>query len=96
AITGDHTLDIWGDGEQTRSFMYIDDCVQGSQMILNGEPATDSLSKALIGILNPILDLDKDLGLQGAMDVTSICLKGNVMTAEGKARIPKLPEPAAQ
>jgi GDP-D-mannose 3',5'-epimerase len=34
AITGNHHLDIWGDGEQTRSFMYIDDCVRGSQMIL--------------------------------------------------------------
>ncbi|MCW2766997.1 MAG: NAD-dependent dehydratase [Nocardioides sp.] len=38
-ISGDHEIDIWGDGEQTRSFMYIDDCVQGSQMILNGESA---------------------------------------------------------
>ncbi len=36
-ITGDHKIDIWGDGEQTRSFMYIDDCVQGSQMILRGD-----------------------------------------------------------
>ena len=36
-ITGNHHLDIWGDGEQTRSFMYIDDCVQGSQMILAGD-----------------------------------------------------------
>ncbi|MDT0202585.1 NAD-dependent epimerase/dehydratase family protein [Nocardioides sp. AE5] len=36
-ITGEHKLDIWGDGEQTRSFMYIDDCVKGSQMILNGD-----------------------------------------------------------
>lgn len=36
-LTGDHELDIWGDGEQTRSFMYIDDCVRGSQMIMNGD-----------------------------------------------------------
>ena len=28
-LTGDHTIDIWGDGEQTRSFCYIDDCVVG-------------------------------------------------------------------
>ena len=24
--TGDHDIEIWGDGKQTRSFMYIDDC----------------------------------------------------------------------
>ena len=33
-LTGNHEIEIWGDGEQTRSFMYIDDCVVGSQMIL--------------------------------------------------------------
>lgn len=38
-LTGEHVLDIWGDGEQTRSFMYIDDCVRGSQMIMNGDSA---------------------------------------------------------
>jgi nucleoside-diphosphate-sugar epimerase len=37
AITGAHELEIWGDGEQTRSFMYIDDCLKGSQMILAGD-----------------------------------------------------------
>lgn len=28
-ITNSNLIDIWGDGEQTRSFMYIDDCVNG-------------------------------------------------------------------
>jgi GDP-D-mannose 3',5'-epimerase len=28
-ITGATEIDIWGDGEQTRSFCYIDDCVDG-------------------------------------------------------------------
>jgi nucleoside-diphosphate-sugar epimerase len=28
-LTGDTTIEIWGDGEQTRSFCYIDDCVEG-------------------------------------------------------------------
>jgi nucleoside-diphosphate-sugar epimerase len=27
--TGNHEIEIWGDGEQTRSFCYIDDCVEG-------------------------------------------------------------------
>jgi nucleoside-diphosphate-sugar epimerase len=32
-LTGEHTIDIWGDGEQTRSFMYVDDCVEGTKLI---------------------------------------------------------------
>jgi GDP-D-mannose 3', 5'-epimerase len=28
-LTGNPEIEIWGDGEQTRSFCYIDDCVQG-------------------------------------------------------------------
>lgn len=30
-------IEIWGDGNQTRSFMYIDDCVVGTQMIMKGQ-----------------------------------------------------------
>ena len=36
-LTGDHTIDVWGDGLQTRSFMYIDDCVQGTRMMLESD-----------------------------------------------------------
>ncbi len=36
-LSGDHTIGVWGDGEQSRSFMYIDDCVRGSQEILAGD-----------------------------------------------------------
>jgi nucleoside-diphosphate-sugar epimerase len=30
---GTGTIEIWGDGKQTRSFMYIDDCVTGTLML---------------------------------------------------------------
>jgi GDP-D-mannose 3',5'-epimerase len=30
ALTGDLAIDVWGDGKQTRSFMWIDDCVHGT------------------------------------------------------------------
>jgi GDP-D-mannose 3',5'-epimerase len=35
--TGRHEIDIWGDGNQTRSFMYIDDCLRGTQMIMHSD-----------------------------------------------------------
>jgi GDP-D-mannose 3',5'-epimerase len=33
-LSGDLEIEIWGDGEQTRSFMYIDDCLVGTERIL--------------------------------------------------------------
>jgi GDP-D-mannose 3', 5'-epimerase len=36
-LGGDHTIEIWGDGEQTRSFMYIDDCLVGTQAIMHSD-----------------------------------------------------------
>jgi nucleoside-diphosphate-sugar epimerase len=39
-LTGEHEIEIWGSGEQTRSFMYIDDCVKGTQEIMGSEAIT--------------------------------------------------------
>src|SRR5947209_3076934 len=36
-LTGEHDIEIWGDGHQTRSFMYIDDCVQGVRRIMDSD-----------------------------------------------------------
>lgn len=36
-LTGRPEIEIWGDGQQTRSFMYIDDCVKGTQMLTHSE-----------------------------------------------------------
>jgi GDP-D-mannose 3', 5'-epimerase len=33
-LSGKHEIEIWGDGEQTRSFMYIDDCIYGLEAIM--------------------------------------------------------------
>ena len=33
-LSGKHEIEIWGDGEQTRSFMYIDDCIYGTKAIM--------------------------------------------------------------
>jgi GDP-D-mannose 3',5'-epimerase len=36
-LSGNHEIEVWGDGEQTRSFMYIDDCLEGTQRIMDSE-----------------------------------------------------------
>ena len=44
-LSGKHEIEIWGDGHQTRSFMYIDDCLKGTQAIL----ASDILEPLNLG-----------------------------------------------
>jgi nucleoside-diphosphate-sugar epimerase len=36
-LSGDHTIEVWGDGKQTRSFTYVGDCVTGTQMITESD-----------------------------------------------------------
>jgi GDP-D-mannose 3',5'-epimerase len=60
--TGDHTIEIWGDGLQTRSFMYIDDCLKGTQKIL----ASDTLQPMNLGsdeltTINGLVDIVEDI-----------------------------------
>ena len=38
-LTGDSIVEIWGDGEQTRSFCYIDDCVEGIYRLMRSDYA---------------------------------------------------------
>ena len=35
--SGNHEIEIWGDGEQTRSFMYIDDCIHGTLALMQSD-----------------------------------------------------------
>lgn len=36
-LSGETSIDIWGDGEQTRSFCYIDDCVIGLYKLMRSD-----------------------------------------------------------
>ena len=35
--SGRHEIEIWGDGRQTRSFMFIDDCITGIERIMHSD-----------------------------------------------------------
>ena len=36
-LSGHHQIEIWGDGEQTRSFMFVDDCVYGTRILMESD-----------------------------------------------------------
>ena len=60
--SGKHEINIWGDGKQTRSFMYIDDCVKGSQMIMASdidEPI--NLGSSELVTINQLVDIVEDI-----------------------------------
>lgn len=62
ALTGEHEIDIWGDGEQTRSFMYIDDCLHGTRMILDGDsPEPVNLGSSELVSINGLVDIVEEL-----------------------------------
>jgi nucleoside-diphosphate-sugar epimerase len=58
AITGESVIPIWGDGTQTRTFMYIDDCVKGTQMIAAGDnPEPVNLGSDELVSINQMVDI---------------------------------------
>ena len=60
--SGKHEIEIWGDGKQTRSFMYIDDCTKGTQMIFNSdirEPL--NLGSDELVTINQLVDIVEDI-----------------------------------
>jgi nucleoside-diphosphate-sugar epimerase len=56
--SGKHEIEIWGNGHQTRSFMYIDDCVKGITKIMDSnilEPINLGSSEAVS--INQLVDI---------------------------------------
>ncbi len=57
AADGDE-IEVWGDGEQTRSFMYVDDCVEGIFRIMRSEfPHPLNLGTDELVTINQLVDL---------------------------------------
>jgi nucleoside-diphosphate-sugar epimerase len=62
-LSGKKEIEIWGNGEQTRSFMYIDDCVKGIDMIMRSKTVTFpiNLGSAEKVSINQLVDIVEDI-----------------------------------
>src|SRR5881394_1403442 len=61
-LSGNHEIEIWGDGKQTRSFQWVDDCVKGTQMIMNGDFAEPlNLGSSELVTINQLVDIVEDI-----------------------------------
>jgi GDP-D-mannose 3',5'-epimerase len=61
-LTGRHEIEVWGDGEQTRSFMYIDDCIEGTRRIMASaidEPI--NLGSSELVTINQLVDIVEEI-----------------------------------
>jgi len=60
-MSGEHEIEIWGDGNQTRSFMYIDDCTKGSRMIMESDIRQPiNLGSNEIVTINQLVDIAEE------------------------------------
>src|SRR5471030_1815664 len=62
-LSGKHEIEIWGDGHQTRSFQYIDDCVLGSQKIMHSDNVTMpiNLGSSEMVTINQLVDIAEEI-----------------------------------
>jgi GDP-D-mannose 3',5'-epimerase len=75
--TNNPSISIWGDGQQTRSFMYIDDCIKGIDMIMHSDAliATPiNLGSNELVSINQLVDYAEEIGgvkLKRSYDLTA-------------------------
>ncbi|MBN2476309.1 MAG: NAD-dependent epimerase/dehydratase family protein [Pirellulales bacterium] len=60
--TGSGEIEIWGDGKQSRSFMYIDDCLQGIDMLMHSEVREPlNLGSSELISINRLVELSEEI-----------------------------------
>jgi GDP-D-mannose 3', 5'-epimerase len=61
-LSGKHEIEVWGDGNQTRSFMYIDDCLKGTLLIAS-RPILEAinLGSSELVTINQLVDLVEEI-----------------------------------
>ena len=78
--TGKKDITIWGDGHQTRSFMYIDDCVKGIDLIMHCDELIATPinlgSSELVSINELLTRIEKHRGREDEPQIRSECSAG--------------------
>jgi len=61
-LSGKHEIEVWGDGTRTRSFMYVDDCLKGIQLIMRGDVVEPiNLGSSELVTINELVELVEDI-----------------------------------
>ena len=61
-LEGSSEIEIWGDGRQTRSFMYIDDCIKGTRMMADRNvPGPLNIGSSELVTINQLVDLVEEI-----------------------------------
>jgi GDP-D-mannose 3',5'-epimerase len=65
-LSGDHRILIWGDGSQTRSFTYIDDCLEGTRRLMDSDvPEPLNVGSSEMVTINQLVDV-----VEGIAEIT--------------------------
>lgn len=61
-LSGRHEIEIWGDGHQTRSFQFIDDCVKGTRMLMESDFSEPiNLGSSELVSINQLVDIVEEI-----------------------------------
>jgi len=61
-VSGKHEIEIWGDGTQTRSFMYIDDCTKGIRALTHSSILFPiNLGSSELVTINQLVDIAEEI-----------------------------------
>jgi GDP-D-mannose 3', 5'-epimerase len=61
-LSGKNEIEIWGDGHQTRSFMYIDDCIKGTRLMVDRDvPGPLNIGSNELVSINQLVDIVEEI-----------------------------------
>jgi nucleoside-diphosphate-sugar epimerase len=61
-LSGSDEIEIWGDGEQTRSFTYIDDCLEGTLRLMESDVVEPiNIGSSQLVTINRLVDIVEEI-----------------------------------